>query len=74
MKIIGLLALHGICIFYLWLLWKDKNKAIERGIVLTKMGLVSKDEKDNLLIQVIRIRVLLELLKTGQNSYKIAAR
>ena len=48
MKIVGLLALHIICIFYLWYLWKDKNRANQRGTVLTKMGLVSRRQSPRL--------------------------
>lgn len=42
MKVIALLLLHLICLFYLGLLWKDKNRAIKRGMVLTKLGLVNR--------------------------------
>jgi hypothetical protein len=42
LKIVGLLALHIVCIYFLWLLWKDKNEAQKRGGVLTKMGYVTK--------------------------------
>jgi hypothetical protein len=38
LKLIGLIALHAICIYFLQLLWKDKNAAIQRGGALTKMG------------------------------------
>jgi hypothetical protein len=41
MKFIGLLVLHAICLYFLRLLWKDKNEAIKRGRALTKAGLVS---------------------------------
>ena len=47
-KVIGLLALHALCIYFLWFLWKDKNKAIERGAVLTKLGHVSKRKSPRL--------------------------
>jgi hypothetical protein len=42
LKIIGLLALHVICINFLGLLWKDKNEVDKRGGVLTKLGYVSQ--------------------------------
>jgi hypothetical protein len=41
-KIIALLTLHLICLYFLWFLWKDKNKALKRGTLLTKVGLVSR--------------------------------
>jgi hypothetical protein len=47
-KTLALLALHTISIYYLWFLWKDKNKAIQRGTVLTKMGLISKRKSPRL--------------------------
>ena len=48
MQIVGLLTLHIICIYFLWLLWKDKNKAIKREGMLTKMGYVSKKKSPRL--------------------------
>ena len=48
LKIIALLALHISCIYFLWLLWKDKNKADKRGGTLTKMGYVSKTKSPRL--------------------------
>ena len=48
LKIIALLALHIICIYFLWLLWKDKNKADKRGGALTKLGYVSKTKSPRL--------------------------
>ena len=48
LKIIALLALHIICIYFLWLLWKDKNKAYKRGGILTKLGYVSKTKSPRL--------------------------
>lgn len=47
-KIIGLLALHGICIYFLWLLWKDKNRVNQRGGILTRIGYVSKAKSPRL--------------------------
>lgn len=42
LKALGLVTLHGACIYFLWLLWKDKNDAIKRGRVFTKIGNVNK--------------------------------
>ena len=42
LKIIALFIVHITCIYFLRLLWKDKNKSIQRGTVMTKMGIVSK--------------------------------
>jgi hypothetical protein len=41
-QVAGLLILHVLCIYFLRLLWKDKNEAVKRGTVLTKSGLVSR--------------------------------
>ena len=46
--IIGLLALHAICIYFLWLLWQDKNKALKRGTALTRLGHISKRKSPRL--------------------------
>ncbi len=48
LKIIGLLALHLLCLYFLWFLWKSKNEAMQRGIVMTKMGNVSKRKSPRL--------------------------
>jgi hypothetical protein len=48
LKILGLLTLHVACIYFLWLLWKDKNKADRRGGILTRMGYVSKAKSPRL--------------------------
>ena len=48
MKLSALMALHMLCIYFLWFLWKDKNKAIERGSVLMRMGNVSKRKSPRL--------------------------
>jgi hypothetical protein len=48
LQIIGLLVLHLLCLYFLWLLWKSKNEAIQRGIVMTKMGNVSKRKSTRL--------------------------
>ena len=48
MKLSALMALHMLCIYFLWFLWKDKNKAIERGTVLMRMGNVSKRKSPRL--------------------------
>jgi hypothetical protein len=48
LNIIGLLVLHLLCLYFLWLLWKSKNEAIQRGSVLTKMGFVSKKKSPRL--------------------------
>ena len=45
---IGLLALHLISLYFLWYLWKDKNEAIRRGRVMTKMGIVSQKKSPHL--------------------------
>ena len=42
LKALGLLTLHGACIYFLWLLWKDKNDAIKRDRVFIKIENVSK--------------------------------
>jgi hypothetical protein len=47
-KIIALVVLHGICLYFLQLLWKDKNKALERGNVMTRMGIVTKRKSPRL--------------------------
>jgi len=48
LKILALLALHVICLFFLWLLWEDKNAASQRGTALTKMGYVTKKKSPRL--------------------------
>ena len=48
MKTISLLVLHLICIYFLWLLWKDKNEAIKRGSTMTRLGYVSKRKSPRL--------------------------
>jgi hypothetical protein len=48
LEAIGLLALHVISLYYLRLLWKDKNESIKRGRVLTKMGRVYKKSSPRL--------------------------
>lgn len=47
-KAVALLALHTISVSYLWFLWKDKNKATQRGMVLIKTGLISKRKSPRL--------------------------
>jgi hypothetical protein len=42
MQILGLLALHILCLYFLRLLWKDKSEANQRGRAFTKMGNVTK--------------------------------
>ena len=42
LKLASLLILHVVCIYFLWVLWREKNKGIQRGTVFTKMGLISK--------------------------------
>ena len=48
LKIGGLLALHIVCIYFLWFLWKDKNEAEKRRGARTKMGYVSKTKSPRL--------------------------
>ena len=48
MKIIGLLALHIVCIYFLRLLWNDKNESIRRGSVFTKLGNISRRKSQGL--------------------------
>lgn len=48
LKVLALVALHVACIYFLWLLWTDKNAAIKRGTVFTKMRLVSKRKSPRL--------------------------
>ncbi|HKG52960.1 MAG TPA: hypothetical protein VKB04_01770 [Anaerolineales bacterium] len=47
-KIVGLLTLHVVCIYFLWLLWKDKKEAEKRGGSLTKMGYITKTKSPRL--------------------------
>ena len=47
-KTLALLALHTISLYYLWFLWKDKDKASQRGTLLTKMGLMSRRKSPRL--------------------------
>lgn len=44
----GLLALHIICLYFLRLLWKDKNETARRGGMLTKMGYISRKKSPRL--------------------------
>ena len=48
LRAVGLIGLHIACIYFLWLLWKDKNKADQRGRVFTKIGNVSKAKSPRL--------------------------
>jgi hypothetical protein len=48
MQILGLLALHVICLYFLRLLWRDKNDSLKRSGMLTKMGYVSKKKSPRL--------------------------
>ena len=48
LKILAMVALHFACIYFLWLLWKDKNTAIKRGTIFTKIGLVSRKKSPRL--------------------------
>jgi uncharacterized membrane protein YsdA (DUF1294 family) len=48
LKAVGLITLHVACIYFLWLLWNDKNKANERGRMFTKLGNVSKAKSPRL--------------------------
>jgi len=47
-QVAGLLILHVSCIYFLRLLWKDKNEAVKRGTILTKSGLVSRKRSPRL--------------------------
>jgi hypothetical protein len=48
LRAVGLISLHVACIYFLWLLWNDKNKANRRGRVFTKIGNVSKAKSPRL--------------------------
>lgn len=48
LKAFGLLAVHVACLYFLWLLWNNKNEAVKRGRVLTKMGNVSERKSPRL--------------------------
>jgi hypothetical protein len=48
LEVIGLLALHAISLYFLRLLWKDKNESIKRGRVMTRMGRVNKKSSPRL--------------------------
>jgi hypothetical protein len=48
LKVPALAAIHVACIYFLWLLCKDKNSAIKRGTIFTKMGVVSKRKSPRL--------------------------
>lgn len=72
MRIIGLLALHAISLYLLRLLWKDKNAAIQRGGVLTRIGYVSKKKSPRLFSFSIRVDfVVLAILYAGLIAYSI---
>lgn len=71
-KIIGLLVLHVICIYFLWFLWKDKNKAIERGSLLTRLGHVSKKKSPRLFFFSVWVDfIILSILYLGLIVYSI---
>jgi hypothetical protein len=42
LRVVGLVALHVACIYFLWLLWKDTHEANRRGRIFTKTGTVSR--------------------------------
>jgi hypothetical protein len=48
MQALGLLTLHVICIYFLRLLWNDKDEALKRGRIFTKMGPVSRRKSSRL--------------------------
>ena len=48
MQALGLLTLHIICIYFLRLLWKDKNEARKRGKIFTKLGPMSRRKSPRL--------------------------
>jgi hypothetical protein len=48
MQPIGLLILHVIFLYFVRRLWKDKNEAIKRGSVTTRVGHVSKRKSPRL--------------------------
>ena len=62
LKIIGLLGLHVACIYFLWLLWKDKNEANQRSRILTKIGNVSKTKSPRLFLFSIWVDFIVLLL------------
>jgi hypothetical protein len=72
LKIIGLLILHVICLYFLRLLWRDKNEAIQRGGILTKMGHVSKKKSPRLFYFSAWVDfVVLAILYAGLIIYSI---
>jgi hypothetical protein len=72
MKTISLLTLHIISIYFLWLLWKDKSRAIERGTVMTKLGNVSKRKSPRLFYFSIWVDfVILSVLYVALIVYSI---
>jgi hypothetical protein len=72
MKIIGLLFLHLLCLYFLRLLWKDKNEALKRGRVFTKMGLVSRRKTPRLFYFSVWVDFLILLiLYAGFIAYSI---
>lgn len=72
MKILGLFLLHVICLYFLRLLWNDKNEAIKRGGALTKMGYVSKKKSPRRFYFSVWIDfVVLTVLYVGLIAYSI---
>jgi hypothetical protein len=72
LKFAGLLILHLVCLYFLWLLWKDKNATLKRGGALTKMGYVSKKKSPRLFYFSVWVDfVVLTILYIGLIVYPI---
>jgi hypothetical protein len=72
LKLLGLLLLHVLCLYFLRLLWRDKNETIKRGGALTKMGYVSKKKSPRLFYFSLWIDfVALTILYAGLIAYSI---
>lgn len=72
LKTLGLLLLHIICLYFLRLLWRDKNETIKRGGALTRMGYVSKKKSPRLFYFSVWVDfVVLTILYIGLIAYSI---
>ena len=72
MKTLGLLLLHVICLYFLRLLWRDKNETIKRGGALTRMGYRSKKKSPHLFYFFVWVDfVVLTILYIGLIAYSI---
>jgi hypothetical protein len=45
---VSLLVVHSLTIYFLVLLWKEKNKALDKGALMTRIGYVSKKKSPRL--------------------------